>query len=353
MTDLYGLTRVRLSEWLAAAGSSPHHTARLWRYLYRDLVESASPMSELPAALRRHLAAAASIGKLASARETSSADEQTKKYLLRLADDRRIETVLMRSESRTTACVSSQVGCALGCVFCATGLMGWERNLTTAEIVAQAVHVAREARSFTQTDVVKPLPKRLDNVVLMGMGEPLLNYDSVLEAVEIIGDPGGLAVGHKQITLSTVGIVPGIVRLADERRGVALAVSLHSADQHERAGLLPIARTWPLTELMDACRYYANKLGRKIFFEWTLIGGRNDSVSQARALVRLLADLPAQVNLIPLNPVSGFAAESDEMDRLARFRETLAEGGIPVSIRRRRGIEINAGCGQLAAVGPA
>lgn len=348
MTELYGLTRTRLAAWLAAAGFSAHHVSRLWRYLYRELVDDAAPMSELPAALRRHLCTAASLRALIVNRQSSSVDGETQKFLLQLADERRIETVLMRNGSRVTACVSSQVGCALGCVFCATGLMGWERNLTTAEIVAQIIYVVRRQRSCP---LAASSSKYLHNVVLMGMGEPLLNYDAVMDAVEIMTDAGGFAIGRKQVTLSTVGIVPGIIRLADERRDVSLAVSLHSVDQDERAALVPIARTWPLHELIDACRYFARRLNRKIFFEWTLIAGRNDSVNHARALVDRLSDLPAQVNLIPLNPIDGFDGWSGERERLARFREVLADGGIPVSIRRRRGVDINAGCGQLAAVG--
>lgn len=349
MIDLYGLTRSQLTDWIAAEGFSSHHVPRLWRYLYRDLVADVAQMSELPVGLVRHLQGKVRFGTPSAVREATSVDGQTHKYLLRLDDDSRIEAVLMRCGTRATACVSSQVGCALGCVFCATGLMGWERNLTTAEITAQAVHVVREASRPTSDEFSRMPRKLLDNIVLMGMGEPLLNYDAVLAAVEILSDPGGLAVGLKQITLSTVGIVPGIVRLADERRGVSLAVSLHSADQDERAALIPVARTWPLTELMHACRYYAMKLKRRIFFEWTLIADRNDSADHAHALVRLLSDIPAQVNLIPLNPVAGFEAAVGSVDRLTEFREVLAAGGVPVSIRRRRGVEIDAGCGQLAA----
>jgi 23S rRNA (adenine2503-C2)-methyltransferase len=245
----------------------------------------------------------------------------------------------MRYRDRVTACLSSQVGCALGCVFCATGQLGFTRDLTVGEIVAQAVFVARQIRESNE---------RLRNVVLMGMGEPLLNYDAVMTALEILHDSGGLAIGAKQITLSTVGVIPGIVRLADERRPYSLAVSLHAATQAERLALIPAARPWPLDELMDACRYYTERLQRKIFFEWTLIADENDSVEHARSLGELLRGIPAQVNLIPLNPTAGFVGEPALNDSVQRFRSILAEYHIPVTVRQRRGLDIAGGCGQLA-----
>lgn len=182
----------------------------------------------------------------------------------------------------------------------------------------------------------------------MGMGEPLHNYDAVLKAVDIVRDPGGLAIAAKRITLSTVGVVPGIVRLADERRQVSLAVSLHAATQAERDALVPVARAWPLDDLLDACRYYARQLQRHIFFEWTLIAGTNDSPAQARDLARLLGDVPAHVNLIPLNPTAAYGGAPSELAAARDFQAELTAAGIPSTIRQRRGIAIAAGCGQLA-----
>jgi 23S rRNA (adenine2503-C2)-methyltransferase len=289
------------------------------------------------------------------ARSTASDDGQNRKFLLRLADGRQIETVLMQTPYGMTACVSSQAGCALGCVFCATGQMGFDRNLATGEITAQVIHVARSTGGTAAQKEQGFLHahgrvrrKSLRNIVMMGMGEPLLNYDAVMQALDILRDPAGLAIGNKQITISTVGVVPGIIRLTDEARPFSLAVSLHSAIQSQRAALAPIARTWPLPELMAACRYYAGKLQRKILFEWTLIPGRNDSMDEARILAESLDGMHAQVNLIPLNATAGYSAAADYSGALDRFRAALDALGVPVTVRHRRGIDITAGCGQLA-----
>jgi 23S rRNA (adenine2503-C2)-methyltransferase len=230
--------------------------------------------------------------------------------------------------------------------------MGFARNLAAGEIVAQALYLARVLREMADAATTRAGQRHesLRNIVLMGMGEPLLNYDAVLRAMEILRDPGGLAIGAKQITLSTVGVVPGIIRLADEARPCSLAVSLHAATQAERAALVPAARTWPLDVLLDACRYYTARLGRRIFFEWTLIEARNDSARHAHALARLVRGIPAQINLIPLNPTAGYSGQPGNFEATDRFRSILREYGLPVSIRQRRGIEIAAGCGQLVGV---
>jgi 23S rRNA (adenine2503-C2)-methyltransferase len=358
--DLYNYTQPQVADLIASWGMRPAHAATLWRYLYRQDVRDIAAMSELPARLRERLLAEARIPLLETAQSTVSDDGLTRKFLLRLDDARQIETVLMQTPYGVTACVSSQAGCPLGCVFCATGQMGFERNLTTGEIVAQVMHVARLCGGTAAQAALGNRPARADlrrpllrNIVMMGMGEPLLNYDAVMRALEILHDPAGLALGAKQITVSTVGVAPGIVRLTDEKRPYSLAVSLHSAIPSERAALVPAAKIWPLEELMSASRYYAEKLQRKILFEWTLIPGRNDSLEEARRLAELLQGLPAQVNLIPLNPTAGYRAmdhgeASRAGDALARFRHALDDNGIPVTVRHRRGIDIAAGCGQLA-----
>jgi len=339
-TNLYDLTREELTALFARWEFSPVHVARLWNYLYWECADSFAAMPELPAKVRRRLDAETRLGVLPVALETDSTDGFTRKYLLHLADDARIETVLMRFTGRVTACISSQVGCAMGCVFCATGQMGYTRHLTPGEIVAQAVHVQRALRPHRQ---------RLRNVVLMGMGEPLHNYDSVMKAVDILRDPNGLALGAERITLSTVGVVPGILRLAREKRPVHLAVSLHAATQAGRAALVPAARKWPLDELMAACRTYSETTGRRIFYEWTLIEGKNDTIEDARAVGRLLHGLPAQVNLIPLNPTEGYAGTPTHTTAAKHFQHILMhEFDLPSTVRQRRGIDIAAGCGQLA-----
>lgn len=374
-TNLYELTRAELRLWLSRRELNPVHAARIWSYLYLDLTDTFAAMEELPPRVRARLEAEATIGGLGTALETDSADGFTRKYLLRLGDGERIETVLMRFSGRATACVSSQVGCAMGCVFCATGQMGYTRHLTAGEIVAQAVHVARALSAGPPetcqliVDMSGGTPgrrnaegpggraarhagARLRNVVLMGMGEPLHNYDAVMHAVDILRDDGGLALGAERITLSTVGVVPGILRLAEEKRPLHLAVSLHAAVQAERAALVPVAKKWPLDELMAACRTYSERTGRRIFYEWTLIEGQNDRPGDARAVGRLLRGLPAQVNLIPLNPTAGYNGVPGHTEAARRFQRILAdEFRLPSTVRQRRGIDIAAGCGQLAVAG--
>jgi len=356
--DLYSLTRTELQQQLVHWGIKPVHAARLWKYLYIELVSSLHDMPELLPKLADRLQAEATLGVLPTALETASSDGFTRKYLLTLPDAERIETVLMRFTGRVTACVSSQVGCAMGCVFCATGQMGYTRHLTPGEIVAQVVHVARVLRheapkGATARATRHTLGTRLRNVVLMGMGEPLHNYDAVMHAIDIMLDPNGPSLAAERITLSTVGVVPGILRLAAEKRPIHLAVSLHAATQVERAALVPAARKWPLDELMAACRTYSESTGRRIFYEWTLIDGRNDSEEQARAVGELLRGLPAHVNLIPLNPTTGYDGAPTHSDAGNRFREILQqEYGLPSTMRQRRGIDIAAGCGQLAVVAP-
>src|ERR1035437_5287863 len=352
--DLYDLTRDELRLLLVHWGFSGVHAATLWRGLYLDLADSLDAMPELPEKVCWRLAAETRIGTLPIARATDSGDGFTRKYLLTLYDAEAIETVLMRFTGRVTACISSQVGCAMGCVFCATGQMGYTRHLTAGEIVAQAVHVARALRLVTRnTSQVTPggAQSRLRNVVLMGMGEPLHNYDAVMHATDILRDETGLALGAERITLSTVGVVPGILRLAREKRPLHLAVSLHAATQAERAALVPAAKKWPLDELMAACRTYSETTGRRIFYEWTLMEGNNDSAEHARAVGRLLHGLPAEVNLIPLNPTAGYAGAPTRTDAAKHFQRILAdEFKLPSTVRQRRGIDIAAGCGQLAVM---
>jgi 23S rRNA (adenine2503-C2)-methyltransferase len=344
--DLYGLSRTELAAALGEWGLSPSHAAAVWNRLYLGLAGSVAGMGALPPRIRQEMGARARVGSLRVARSADSEDQFTRKDLLALDDGALIETVRMRFDGRVTACVSSQAGCALGCVFCATGQRGFDRNLTVGEIVAQAVHVQRGLQAAADSG---PGQGRLRNLVLMGMGEPLLNYESVMQALDILRDPSGLALGSERITLSTVGVVPGIRRMADERRPIHLAVSLHAATQQERAALLPAARKWDLDELMNACRHYTDTLQRRIFFEWTLIAGRNDGAEQAHAVGRLIGALPAQINLIPLNPTDGYAAQPGRLDAARRFQRILADSyGLPCTIRQRRGIDIAAGCGQLA-----
>lgn len=341
MINLYDLTLVQLHQLMLELGGSVYHTDLVWQKLYREMLTAVSSFNLRPK-LQQALAERATIGQLSTQLEQDSNDGFTRKYLLGLTDGQTIETVLMQFKGRWTACVSTQVGCAMGCVFCATGQMGFTRHLTSGEIVAQVVFVSRELHKRGE---------QLRNMVLMGMGEPLHNYDNVLTAVDILIDQKGVSMAPKHITLSTVGIVPGILRLAEEGRTLRLAVSLHGATDAERQRLVPPARRWPLAELMAACRTYTQKRKRNIFFEWTLIDNQNDTPEQAHALGKLLADIDAHVNLIPLNPTVGFNGRPTQRPAAKQFQTILASYDIPSTVRQRRGIDIAAGCGQLKVAG--
>lgn len=339
-SDLLGWSRLDLERHLFAHGIKPVHADAIWAGLHRERRGALGDMDGVPARVRATLeASGVRVGRVRIVREIASNDGHTRKYLLQLEDGEVVETVLMRFDGRMTACISTQVGCAMGCVFCATGQAGFRRHLATAEIVAQVLHVAR---------VLAAEGHRLRNVVLMGMGEPLHNYDAVMKAVDILIDQKGISLAASRITLSTVGLVPGIRRLADEGRTVSLAVSLHGATDEDRLALVPVARRWPLAQLMEACRDYTARTGGRIFFEWTLIEGRNDSPDHAAALARLLTGQKAQVNLIPLNPTSGYGGAPARSAHAKAFQAVLREAGIPSTVRQRRGIDIAAGCGQLA-----
>ncbi len=339
MINLYDLSYPALEKLLQNWGFSPYHAGRIWVYLYQEQVETAAAMTDLRPDLQARLEVETAVPLPTSQLETHSSDGFTRKFLLALADGQTIETVLMWFKGRATACVSTQVGCAMGCVFCATGQMGFTRHLTAGEIVGQIIFVDR----LLQT----AYDQRLRNIVLMGMGEPLHNYEATMTAVDILMHPKGLAIAPRHITLSTVGVAPGIIRLADEGRQVRLAVSLHGATDAERQALVPPARRWPLAELLDACRYYTEKRKRHIFFEWTLIEGKNDSLEQAHALGQLLQTVPSHVNLIPLNPTPGYEGLPTARPSVKQFQAILTSYGIPSTVRQRRGIDIAAGCGQL------
>jgi 23S rRNA (adenine2503-C2)-methyltransferase len=338
MVDLYALTQDELAELLQQWGEPKFRARQIWEWLYDKRVSSFDDMTNLPKSLRERLAAETTLGQLELVTEQSSRDG-TVKRLYRLADGQLIESVLMPyDDERQTACISTQAGCAMGCVFCATGQMGFARHLTAAEIFEQAALFARDLGAQGE---------RLSNVVLMGMGEPFHNYDETIGAIRrLMSD---LGIGARHITVSTVGLVPQIRRFADEELQVRLAISLHAATDRERSELLPINRRWPLREVLDACRYYIEKTGRRITFEWALILGENDTAQQAHALGRLLQGLLCHVNLIPLNPTTGYAGAPSSAERVDRFVEILSEYGVPATVRVRRGIDIDAGCGQLKA----
>ena len=295
--SLYDMSFTDLESRVKLLGQPGYRAKQIWSWLYQRHVGDIDEMLNLPQTLREQLGEQFLLDTAEVVTSQQSQDERTTKVLFRLPDGQLIETVLMEYEKRRTLCISTQAGCAMGCVFCATGQMGFFRNLSQGEIVSQVLYFAR---------VLADRDEHVTNIVFMGMGEPLHNYDNSLAAVDVLTDAQGFNLGARKITISTVGLVPAIRRFADEKRQIGLAVSLHAATDEERNSLIPVAKRWPVEELMDACRYYIEQTGRRLTFEWALIEQENDTLEQARALGLLLRGMLCHVNLIPLNPTTGF-----------------------------------------------
>jgi 23S rRNA (adenine2503-C2)-methyltransferase len=311
-------------------------------WLYRKGARSFQEMTDLPQALREQLASEFDFGSLETVRVLGSRDT-TRKFLFRLVDGNLIESVLIPASpalygsrsDRRTICVSTQVGCAYGCKFCASGLEGWKRNLRADEIVDQLIAVERDSG------------ERIDNVVFMGMGEPLANYENVMRAIAIINAPWGIGIGARHITVSTSGLVPQIRKLAEQPLQIRLAVSLHGATDAVRSRIMPVNKKYPVATLFEACRYYNAQKKQRITFEYILIAGVNDSVEQARELTKHARELATKVNLIPYNTVEGLSWKRPERARQEKFLSILREGGIAATLRREKGHDIAAACGQL------
>jgi 23S rRNA (adenine2503-C2)-methyltransferase len=339
--SIYDLSLDELTAVLQSWEQPGYRARQVWEWLYQHKVTGFDAMLNLPKALRARLETEFQIGSLAPVAELRSTDGNTVKRLWNLPDGQMIESVLMEYDSvRRTACISTQAGCAMGCVFCATGQMGFARHLTTGEIVEQALLFARQLEAGGE---------RLSNVVLMGMGEPLHNYAATLEAITRLNDEHGLNIGQRHITLSTVGLVPAVRRFAGEKLQVGLAISLHAATDEERNKLIPVNKRWPLADLLEAIRYYIDQTGRRVTFEWALIAGENDTVQQAEKLGQLLQGIKCHVNLIPLNPTEGYGGRPSDPARVETFQAVLTAYHIGSTVRVRRGIDIQAGCGQLKA----
>lgn len=350
------LTKPELREQATAWGQPAYRGDQLYRWLHARLAANPAEMTDLPADLRRRLAEEAQIELLTPVAESRSRDGHTTKVLFRLHDGQLIETVLMRYERRNTVCISSQAGCAMGCTFCATGQMGLQRNLTPGEIVAQVYFFERFLRAPEHRSSAadhrsssSARQSQITNVVVMGMGEPLANYHNLWRALRTLTDPEGFGMGARRITVSTVGLVPGIDRFSQEDLQINLAVSLHAPNDALRSRLVPINLRYPIAELLAACRRYVERTHRRITFEYALMRGINDSVALAEELAGLLQGLLCHVNLIPLNPVSGSPYQPSRRADAEAFLATLQRHGIPATLRVRRGIDINAGCGQLRA----
>ncbi|HJW90610.1 MAG TPA: 23S rRNA (adenine(2503)-C(2))-methyltransferase RlmN [Anaerolineales bacterium] len=326
-------------------GEPPFRARQLWRGLYQSLWNDPDEFTDLPRSLRARLAENYSFSHIKPKATLESTDGETRKTLFVLLDGQSIEVVLMRYEQRLSLCISSQAGCAMGCVFCATGQMGFRRHLSSGEIVEQVLHYARELGSQG---------RRVTNVVVMGMGEPFHNYTATMAAIDRLNHSEGLNLGARRFTISTVGIVPLIDRFASERRQVNLAVSLHAVDDELRASMLPVNRKYPVDLLLAACQDYVEKTHRRITFEWALIHNVNDTPEQARHLgqrlqvFRRAGSVLCHVNVIPLNPTHGYSGQATTRERALVFKAELEKMGIPCTIRIRRGIDIHAGCGQLA-----
>ena len=346
----------RVRDWNEPA----YRAKQIWQGLYYHLYNSADQFTTLPKTLREKLAENFSFSPFKVRTYLDSSDGFTRKTLFELPDGNLIEAVLMRygdpadnpqivdsptgrgARNRRTLCISTQAGCAMGCVFCATGQMGFKRHLTSGEIVAQVMYYAR---------LLQDVNESVTNIVLMGMGEPFHNYDNTMAAIDRLNDPDGFNFGARRFTLSTVGLDPQIRRFADEKRQVNLAISLHAAEDDERLAIMPVNRRYKIEDVIEACRYYVAQTGRRVTFEWALIYGVNDTPEVAQKLAARLKGLLCHVNAIPLNPTSGYAGRATDRARAAAFKATLEQNGIPCTIRMRRGIDIQAGCGQLAGVG--
>ncbi len=340
--NLVGMSRAELGEEMARFGAEPFRARQLWHWIYHRGATDFAAMTSLAKGFRERLAASYGLDRPAITRALVSADG-TRKWLLRFADGQEVETVHIPESDRGTLCVSSQVGCTLTCSFCHTGTQRLVRNLSAAEIVVQ-IMIARDALGewpSPQED------RQLTNIVLMGMGEPLYNFDNVAVATKIAMDPEGLAISRRKITLSTSGVVPMIARCGTEL-GVNLAVSLHAVTDELRERLGPLNRKYPIAELLDACRNYpGSSNARRITFEYVMLRGVNDSPAEARELVRLLKGIPAKVNLIPFNPWPGAPFECSTDAAITAFSDIVFAAGYSAPVRTPRGRDISAACGQL------
>jgi 23S rRNA (adenine2503-C2)-methyltransferase len=338
--DLVEQEREALESALAELGYPRFHARQIFRWIYRRGVTNAEDMTDLPRELRAAAAVNFRLTTPALVQRERSTDG-TEKFVLRLGDGRTIESVFIPDTPAMTFCISTQVGCAMACSFCLTGKMGLVRNLTAGEIVGQ-VRVLVDALAMRDTAF---------NIVLMGMGEPLHNYDETMKALRILADEHGFNLPPRRVTLSTVGLLPALERLAGEEVMPNLAISLHAPTDAQRGALVPINRKYGVAEIIDACKRFPLKKRSRITFEYVLLAGVNDSTDDARRLARLLAGMKAKVNVIPLNAAAGIPYERPSDEAIDRFARTLAEHGITVSVRKSRGRDIRAACGQLIVEG--
>jgi 23S rRNA (adenine2503-C2)-methyltransferase len=342
---IYDLDLADLVDLALSWGEPSYRAKQIWQGLYQRFWNSPDQFSTLPGNLRKRLAENFSFSNLKPSTVLESKDGETRKTLFQLSDGQAVECVLMCYARRRTLCISTQAGCAMGCVFCATGQMGFRRNLSSGEIIEQVLYYARQ---------LQMIGEHVTNIVIMGMGEPFHNYDASMAAIDRLENAEGFGFGARRFTISTVGLVPAIRRFTAERRQVNLAISLHAAEDNLRSSLLPINRRYPLDDLFAACIDYVNTTHRRLSFEWALIKGVNDSLEQAEKLAsrlqvfRVNGATLCHVNIIPLNPTRAYAGNATPQIQAAAFQNVLVKNNITCTIRIRRGIDIQAGCGQLA-----
>ena len=335
MVNITDYTIEELEEYILSIGEKKFHAKQIFKWIHRMHVESFDEMTDISKSLREKLKENAYILNLKVLDCQVSKKDDTHKFLLKLSDDNAIETVFMRYNHGNTLCVSTQVGCKMGCKFCASTKNGWTRNLMASEIEGQIIAVE------------KYMNEKISNVVYMGIGEPLDNYDNVVKSVKLINCPEGLGIGARHISISTSGLVDNIKRLADEGLQATLSISLHAVTDEKRKEIMPVANKYSIKELLDACTYYIMKTGRRISFEFALIAGVNDDEETARALAKLLRGMIAHVNLIPVNEIVNGQFKKSKQQDVDRFMGILNSSGVVATVRRELGSDIDAACGQL------
>jgi 23S rRNA (adenine2503-C2)-methyltransferase len=337
--NFYNLSFPELKDTLKSQGEPEYRALQIWKGIYQNLWEDPDQFTNIPHELKRKLNDLFSFQNLEQKTELSSRDHKTIKTLFLLQGGHSIESVLMGYDQRQTLCISTQAGCAMGCVFCATGQMGFKRNLTSGEIVEQILFYARQLNKNDQ---------KVTNIVMMGMGEPFHNYQNTIDAIDRLNDPTGYNFGERRFTISTVGIIPMIEKFAQAKRQINLAISLHAPNDELRVSMLPVNKKYPIKDLIAACKNYTELTHRRITFEYALVDGVNDTPALARELGLLLRGMLCHVNLIPLNPTHNYNGKGSSQTTAQEFSDLLNRSGITTTIRLRRGIDIQAGCGQLA-----
>ena len=334
-TDIKSLNLEELTSYMVSIGEKPFRARQLYEWIHQKLAADFSEMTNLSKALKEKLLQSAALTSLTVVEEKISKIDGTRKYLFGLSDGNIIESVLMKYKHGNSVCISSQVGCRMGCRFCASTLDGLERNLSPSEMLDQIYRIQ------------KLTGERVSNVVVMGSGEPMDNYDNLIQFIRILTDENGLNISQRNVTVSTCGIVPGILKLAEENLQITLALSLHAPNDEVRKTLMPVANRYPLKDVLEACRTYFEKTGRRLTFEYSLVSGVNDNLKEAAALSALLKDQHGHVNLIPVNPIKERDYVQSDRRAIEAFKNLLEKNGINVTIRREMGRDINGACGQL------